>query len=737
MRGPRFAAGIAALIAVACLGGMATVASAAPKAGSLATKSSRLGIREVPPGKQYSTSKLGALRRQSARARALAAPAAPTPAVGTVRQWIALDDFNGRLYRKDYTLRGVGSKIEVWVANDLAFPAGDCRAQVASSTVITDAQVEHLITEFDGNMFPKETATFSTPPDRDGTNAALGPDANGNGGVYTGDGDNTVALIDNVRDDNFYDFPARPTYIAGFFSSQFNKLVDRNVMTVDAFDWAHRMTANPPDEPTDDLCTSRPARPNLYEGVFAHEWQHLLHYYTDPFETSWVNEGLSDFAQSLTKYVDASATVFDRGADSHIYCFQGFGIVQTPFNPNPRDCGGPENSLNLWGEGNPNALLADYGNAYSLMLFLFDRYGTDLISRLHRDGELQGLPSLEAALKAEGASSLYGVLHDFQSMVLLDKIVGESRRSVVLGVPKSRVTTPSLRSTINFDNPNINDDPGAAPNGADYVPLQDADGKVLKGRDLRSLTFAGAKQLPPLPLAWTIVSDDPDRPGNPVLWSGNNSNTDASAVTQVAVPDADPTLRFSAKYGAEFGFDYGYVQVSTDGGATYTTIPGNHTVDAPLGPGLNGTTTGFEAEEYDLSAYAGQNILVAIRYVSDGGVNEGGLRVDDITVGGSLISDGSSLAPFKSPTQIHPIDVHNWNVRLVGIKEGSVPVALQVAFNGKSSISLSRPQLALAAPFDKVVAIVAYDEPTEQVQQYAPYTLEVNGVTQPGGSTGT
>ena len=112
---------------------------------------------------------------------------------------------------------------------------------------------------------------------------------------------------------------------------------------------------------------------------------------------------MSDFAQTLTSYVDATATVFDRGADSHIYCFQGFGIVQTPFNPNPRDCGGPENSLNLWGEGNPNAVLADYGNAYSLMLYLSDQYGTDIITRLHNDGDLQGLPSLEAALKAEGA----------------------------------------------------------------------------------------------------------------------------------------------------------------------------------------------------------------------------------------------------------------------------------------------------------------------------------------------
>ena len=157
MRGPRLAAGTAALMAAACLAGMATVASAAPSKASLATASSRSGIREVPPGKKYSTAKLGAVRQQSARARALAAPAAPTPPVGTVRQWIALDDFNGILYRKDYTLRGVGAHIEVWVANDLAFPAGDCRTQVATSTQITDAQVAHLISEFDSNMYPKET----------------------------------------------------------------------------------------------------------------------------------------------------------------------------------------------------------------------------------------------------------------------------------------------------------------------------------------------------------------------------------------------------------------------------------------------------------------------------------------------------------------------------------------------------------------------------------------------------
>ena len=73
----------------------------------------------------------------------------------------------------------------------------------------------------------------------------------------------------------------------------------------------------------------------------------------------------------------------------------------------------------------------------------------------------------------------------------------------------------------------------------------------------------------------------------------------------------------------------------------------------------------------------------------------------------------------------------------MGINEGKVPLVLQVEFNGRRSIQLSRRELALASPFQKVVAIVAYDEPTEQVQRYAPYTLTVDGARQPGGTPAT
>ncbi|GAA1792700.1 hypothetical protein GCM10009795_042930 [Nocardioides hankookensis] len=698
-------------------------ATAAPKTTTTA-KPTPSDVREVSPDAKFSTKRLGSLKAQS-RLKALAA--APTPPVGTQRTWLGLDDYNGTLYKKPYTLKGVGDKIEVWVADDTSFPAGDCRG--AASTVITQPQVDRLISEFDGNMFPKETTAFSTPPDRDGTGGVV------SGVDSTGDGDKTVALIDNVRDDNYYDFPAASTYIAGFFSSQFNELLDRNVMTIDAYDWAHRTGDNPPDASTADPCTSRPARPNLYEGTFAHEWQHLLHYYTDPFETNWINEGLSDFAQTLVGYVDATKTVDQPGADSHIYCFQGFGTVQTPYNPNPRDCGGAQNSLTLWGEDpNPAAVLADYGNAYSMMLYLYDRFGTDFMSALHRDGEFQGVASLAHELQGEGINDPYKVIHQFQSMVLLDKIVGDAKHAIVLGADKRVVTTPSLRSTVNLDNPESYDTPGAAPNGADYVALRGADGKALKGSKLRSLTFDGASTLPTQPLAWTVVTDDPSQPGDAALWSGNANNLDNSAVTSVTVPAANPTLTFDAKYGAEATYDYGYVQVSTDGGSTYTSIAGDKTVPGPLGPGLNGTTAGFQPHSFDLSAYAGQSILLSFRYVSDGGVNEGGLLVDDIKVGGTTISDGSSLAPFKSPTEIKPQAVENWNVKLVGIRDGKVPAVLQVEWNGRNHLSLDRRDLLAAIPFDKVVAIVASDDSSELVQQFAPYTLKVNGVTQPGGA---
>src|SRR5262245_35808600 len=84
--------------------------------------------------------------------------AAPTPAIGTTREWLGLDDVKSKFYRKSFTLRAVGAHIEVWVAEDLAFPEGDCRTDPVA---VTDGQIAGLVHEFDTVIYPRETAAFS------------------------------------------------------------------------------------------------------------------------------------------------------------------------------------------------------------------------------------------------------------------------------------------------------------------------------------------------------------------------------------------------------------------------------------------------------------------------------------------------------------------------------------------------------------------------------------------------
>jgi hypothetical protein len=697
--------------------------------------------------------------------------AGATPAVGTVRPWLSLDRVLGKVYLKEYTLRGVGENIEVWVASG-AGPDGvkgidplptDCRLRIPNSFTITDGQVNHLISEYDKKMLPIESKAFSVAPARDGSKKSQDPlvkDLD-----FSGDGNKVVTLVDNVRDENFYDFPKFQTYIAGFFSRQFNELTDRNIMTIDGYDWAHRTGGNPKDEPNpDDICVSRPARPWSYEGIFAHEYQHLLQYYVDEGEVNFINEGLSDYAISITGYSSTEHTVFDKDPDAHIYCFQGFGTVQTKSNPNARPCGGPQNSLTLWGdEGQNNEILADYGNAWSFLLFMRDRYGDRMIEAIHQDKDRQGLKSVQHALDtyAKGVK-VADVLHDFQLMTLVDKIAG-AKGSKVTGVRKDVVSTKSLTSTVNLLNPAAYTAVGAAPNGADFVPLRVGGVGYATGADLKSLVFAGRKSLPPVPLKWVVAPQGPALPtlsfpqypnvppiddipppelppsplDNPALFGGNAGNIDATAVFRTTVPTDNPTLSFTSVYNLEENFDYGFVVISTDGGKTYKTLANANTREtvkpAPAGVGFTGTSPLPLQQTFDLKDYAGKSVILGFRFLSDPLVNQGGWYIDDIKVGNELISDGTSVAPFKSYSQMRPVQVQNWSLQVVGLDEKGKRVHVE-RFNGKFGVTLTPAQIKRFASFPLVVAIVSFDDPTETVPIYAPYSLRVNGIGQTGGS---
>ncbi|HEX6702882.1 MAG TPA: choice-of-anchor J domain-containing protein [Gaiellaceae bacterium] len=693
------------------------------------------------------------------RGRSFLAATGTSPAIGTTRTWLALDDSAG-FYRKQFTLRGVGSHAEVWVATPVTrtfngfttvgtdFPAGDCRN--GPRTTITDDQVNYLIGQFDDNILPKESAEFSVAPDRDGTNQTpLPPLAPGPvGSDSSGAGEKTVVLIDNVRDSNLRDLnnTQNNSYIAGFFSSGLNELFDRNVMTIDAFDWLHRTGANPPHEPVPgNNCTSAPARPFLYEGVFAHEYQHLLEYYQDPSEVNFVNEGLSDFAIDLTGYDFPERSVSQIGFDSHLQCFMGNLGTQTDANPNPR-AGGPENSLTAWGDQGDGEILCDYGAAFSFMEYLSSQYGRAFMSQLHRD-PLPGLTGLQDVLGSRATAR--DVVHRWAAAMALDGVLdrGAKLRPLATASP-DLYQIGALDAGINWDVSDAYSTPGAPPNGSDYVRLRDAGGHYVSAATLRSISFEGAKTLEPKPVEWTVTTTVPGHEGDAAFAAPDKDNQDAAIVHSVDVPGGSPTLTFDTSYSTEPTFDSFFIQVSTDGGSTYHSLANADTTCAldpgadPLlknnCPGLNGDSGGWKTETFDLTPYAGQTVLLAFRYITDANTRGAGVWVDNINVGGTLVADGSSLAGWQTFTQIKPIDVSGFTVQLVGYSSdgktafvGSVPVDSN--FSGSLNAAAIEKLMTTSPRIDVIAALVMYDEPTESINQYARYTLMANGVTQPGG----
>jgi hypothetical protein len=702
------------------------------------------------PGIAPAKSALKAFRGATARAAANT-----TPALGTQKFWYSRSG-NSLLRDRLFTLRSVTAHSEIWVSNVLDFKATDCRNDGVRN-VITDTQVAYLADQFEHNIYPIESHEFSVPPDRDGSHALRGQPGTpfsltGGDNYYGGDGNKIVILVDNVRDDNYNDLNNSQglSYIAGFFSSTINTNLDRNVMTVDSYDWLHRTTANPPNEPVaGNLCTSKPARPFLYEGVFAHEYQHLLESYVSPGEKTWANEGLSDFAIAITGYVDPKTPITDTGFDSHLQCFLGWLTVQTAANPNPRATGGPENSLTSWEDQGTDETLCDYGAAFSFMLWLSDHYGSSFMSALHRE-PTNGLPGLQKVLDAFlTGKTAQDVIHRWAAAVALDKSLDRGFGLRDESVPVEEYQLPSMASEVNWGSPEGYSEPGAPPNGSDYVQFRDANGSPIAAKNVNSVAFKGAASFAPLPTEWTIDANPPLHTGDAAYFGGRRDNMDNAMIRSVSVPSSSPTLAFDILWSTEEAFDSVYVQVSTNNGQTWTSLSSPDMVtslspgaDAKLVqnlPGFNGESTTWRHESVSLGPYAGQTVLLSFRYITDTntrGVLYDGVWVDNITLNGAAVGDGT-LAGWKSLTEVSPVKVSGWTVQLVGTEtnRNTPTVYASVPLNSLFAANLSGGKIRslVGSQAEIVGAIVTYDEPTESINDYARYGLTVNGVLQPGG----
>ncbi len=149
-------------------------------------------------------------------------------------------------------------------------------------------------------------------------------------------------------------------------------------------------------------------------------------------------------------------------------------------------------------------------------------------------------------------------------------------------------------------------------------------------------------------VAWEIV-DTYAHTGERSYWSGYNNleclDIDSAPIT--LTDSSAASLAFWTRYGIEQGWDGGIVRISGDGGGTWQTItpnggyPGvidnqganNNACGFAEGTGVfTGTDLDWSEQQFDLSAYAGQTVMLRWEFGTDTAQTGAGWWIDDISV---------------------------------------------------------------------------------------------------------
>jgi immune inhibitor A len=337
-------------------------------------------------------------------------------------------------------------------------------------------------------------------------------------------------------------------------------------------------------------------------GVLAHEFQHMIHWYRDANESTWMNEGFSELAALLNGYYEG-----------------GFDFLYAT---------DPDLALSFWpGSGNSGP---HYGQAFLFVTYFLDRFGPEVTQELIAH-DANGLKSIDQVLLAMGvvdpktgeiitANEIY---RDWAAALWLqDPTVDDGRYGYRSYHP------PSPRTSMR-----IEDCPTEARSGE--VNQYGLDYIVLRCEGDYVLEFQGVRAVP-------VVPADPHS-GKFAFWSnrGDTSNmilTRAFDFTTAVNPIA---LDYWTWYDIEEGWDYVYVEVSDDGGGTWEIMEtpsgtGENPSGNSYGWGYTGPSGGGDGrwiqERVDLSAYAGGQVLIRFEYVTDAAVNGEGFLLDDVSI---------------------------------------------------------------------------------------------------------
>ncbi len=564
--------------------------------------------------------------------------------VGDVAYWLVYDSWYGR-YRLDvFTLRAVGPTCEIWVQNNLAWGRSPASAdpRTPNPPIILDSEIAYLLDQMENVIYPTDTHYFGMPAVRDGTYAQL-PGLLGLPADYYAEGNNkNVVLVENIRDQNYYQ-PTYPYYIAGVFSSTLsNVYFDRNVISIDCYRWEYRLgpagTVWIPGYVVN--------RPFVYESTIAHEYQHLIHADWNPGDDLFMNEGCAMYAEFLCGYgIDPSYI------SSYLYT--------------------PDNSLTVWGDQGDINILADYGAGALWVMYLNDHYGgAATISYFVQTG-IGGIDGINNALAHFGYkhATFDTVFHDWRlanlihtdfpgcnkynylSLNLNDPVYGSAYTHAIGGlpVPQMKGTDFGNTTTILGYDTGVSD---VGPYGSDYINFTDwkTPGFIyFDGNDYADVP------------GWTLTADG--------WWSGTGVDLqDTSIVGTAAVSAGNPTLTIVTKWGIESFWDFGFVQVSADNGATWTSLSNTYTTsdhDPSAHPAIiaqlpgftdyNPDWPGFTTISFDLTAYAGKTVQIRFRYMTDWATEYEGWWINSATVSGTPMT--LAQVPYKATFQVSAVQV--------------------------------------------------------------------------------
>jgi immune inhibitor A len=353
-----------------------------------------------------------------------------------------------------------------------------------------------------------------------------------------------------------------------------------------------------------------PGQP-YYDSTLAHEFQHMIHWYSHPYDPSWVNEGMSVLAQHVNGYIS--------------------GGVESDFLHDP------DTMLGGWPD-DPDAARAHYGAGYLFMDYFAEHYGGySVLKELLQDPEPVPL-NFNHVLKAHGHSERFDDV--FATFVIANLVNRSDFGNGLYAYPSLsgiRATVQQHVSSYPFD------DSGRVHQYAtqyyDFTP----DGS---GARTLALSFHGNPYV-------GIVDNSPYN-GASAEWWGNSANYTDTTLTRGF--DLGPlggkhvTLTFQAWYSLEKDFDYAYVEVSTDGGKTWHTVktsastssdPNAANYDKNGITGISGSgdfdnqcgpTPQWRQVSADLSAYAGKQAQVRFETITDDGVHCPGLALDNVQI---------------------------------------------------------------------------------------------------------